>query len=750
MDQLEWFRFELAHRKQTSNIRGSIAISNSSQLEALFFAALDAQTAAQRAAFLDSACAGDAELQRQVEKMLDAHAKLGDFLNRPMAEQLGAELGKSLGNEDGSLGFLEPATRPESLGRLGHFEILELLGRGGFGIVFRALDDSLQRVVAIKVLAPQWATTSPARKRFLREARASAKVRHENVVQVYAVEEQPLPYLAMEFIPGETLQQRLDRVGPLDVPEILCIGRQIANGLAAAHAMDLIHRDIKPANVLIETSPQHHIKITDFGLARATDDASLSCSGAVVGTPMYMSPEQARGGSFDHRADLFSLGSVLYVMVTGRPPFRASNTPAVLRRVVEDQPRPIRELIPEVPEWLCSIVAKLHDKDPAARFQTAREVADLLAECESKLNVQQELPDTLAANAVKPVDRRSANGPTVLKREPGMTGHLKLMAAVAALLPLFALTVTEIAGVTHLLPRRGPLLDATQTLVESKSPLQEAQHQLSPNLLTKQDGQRMDSAPLEAAQAQQFQAAWARSLGVPIETTSKIGMKLRLIPPMGKEFTTAYYLGKHEVTQGEWQRLMSNNPSNFGPENPNVAGLDTSNLPVEQVSWFDSVEFCNKLSESEGLQPWYELAVTHRSGAQIEEAEVNVLGGSGYHLPTDSQWLHGSRVGTNTKYHFGDSDEELLVYAWISESRTHAVGTKKPNAFGLHDMQGNVWEWCTDEFPPAPTDLTRTSRRIFRGGSWNGSYEYCEASYFFMRMPSDRIPGMGLRVARTP
>src|SRR4029077_11179695 len=148
--------------------------------------------------------------------------------------------------------FLAPPRRPDSLGRIGHYEVLEVLGRGGFGIVFRAFDDALQRVVAVKVLAPQMAATSPARKRFLREARASAQVRHENVVQVYAVEEKPLPYLVMEFIPGETLQQRLDRVGPLEVPELLSIGRQIAEGLAAAHATGLIHRDIKPGNVIIE------------------------------------------------------------------------------------------------------------------------------------------------------------------------------------------------------------------------------------------------------------------------------------------------------------------------------------------------------------------------------------------------------------------------------------------------------------------------------------------------------------------
>src|SRR5882757_2162442 len=228
------------------------------------------------------------------------------------------------------------------------------------------------------------ATTSPARKRFLREARASAQVRHENVVQVYEVGEQPLPYLVMEFIPGETLQQRLDRVGPVEPAEVVRIGRQIAEGLTAAHTNDLIHRDIKPGNVLLEGGTQR-VKITDFGLARAADDASISQSGIIAGTPMYMAPEQAKGETLDQRADLFSLGSVLYQMVAGRPPFRANGTLAVLKRVAEDTPRPIREVIPETPQWLCDIISKLHAKNPDERYQSAREVADILADCESEL-----------------------------------------------------------------------------------------------------------------------------------------------------------------------------------------------------------------------------------------------------------------------------------------------------------------------------------------------------------------------------
>ena len=228
-------------------------MSDACAVEALLFAALEKPTAAERTAFLHSACAGNAELWRQVEKLLKAHANAGDFLNKPVGKPLAAvlespsatqafdcatdreweDLEQTEGEEasddtDGALDFLQPSTRPDSLGRIGHYEVLEVLGKGGFGIVFRAFDETLQRVVAIKVLSAQIAATSPARKRFLREARSSAKVRHENVVQVYAVEEQPLPYLVMEFIPGETLQQRLDRTGPLETAEVLQIGRQIA------------------------------------------------------------------------------------------------------------------------------------------------------------------------------------------------------------------------------------------------------------------------------------------------------------------------------------------------------------------------------------------------------------------------------------------------------------------------------------------------------------------------------------------
>src|SRR5262249_42852539 len=210
-------------------------------------------------------------------------------------------------------------------------EVCEVVGRGGTGVVLGARDTKLSRVVAVKVLAATLAASGTARQRFAREARAAAAVRDDHVVAIHAVrDDAPVPYLVMEFVEGCNLEALLRKSGPPGVKEVLRIGFQIACGLAAAHRLGLVHRDVKPANILLENGVQR-AKLTDFGLARAADDASLTQSGLIAGTPMYMAPEQAAGEPLDGRADLFSLGSVLYEMCTGRPAFRAPTTVAVIR-----------------------------------------------------------------------------------------------------------------------------------------------------------------------------------------------------------------------------------------------------------------------------------------------------------------------------------------------------------------------------------------------------------------------------------
>jgi serine/threonine protein kinase len=296
------------------------------------------------------------------------------------------------GPSGAALPLLDPPHQPGHLGRLGSYEILEEIGRGGMGVVLKAFDDRLQRLVAIKVLAPHLAAEDEARKRFLREARAAAAVRHENVVTIYAVEETgDMPYLVMEYVGGPSLEERLGRGDRPDLEEILRIGVQTAAGLAAAHAQGLVHRDIKPANILLEDG--RRVKITDFGLARTVDevhlarvgpqprqgvDARLTQVGMVAGTPQYMAPEQARGQTLDHRADLFSLGSVLYVLCAGRPPFEGGTMIDVLYNVCEQTPPPLSQLQCAIPDWLESLVLKLLAKDPARRYQSAAEVAEVL------------------------------------------------------------------------------------------------------------------------------------------------------------------------------------------------------------------------------------------------------------------------------------------------------------------------------------------------------------------------------------
>jgi serine/threonine protein kinase len=323
-----------------------------------------------------------------------------------------------------SLYFLAPSDWPDSIGRLGTYEVKGILGRGGMGVVVKAFDPALNRNVAIKVLSASLATTGAARSRFLREARAAAAVVHEHVVGVFAVAESAgLPFLVMEYVSGRSLQDRLDRDGPLSVTELLRIGMQTAAGLAAAHAQGLVHRDVKPANILLENSVER-VRLTDFGLARAAADAGMSHSGVVAGTPYYMAPEQARGDSTDHRADLFSLGSTLYATCAGHPPFRAETPLAVLRRVSDDQPRPLREINPDVPAWLEALIKRLMAKDPSDRYQTADEALDVLKKCLA--HVQQPLTSPLPAG-LEP--RRRGRG---LKKGLAAAAALFLIACVPA------------------------------------------------------------------------------------------------------------------------------------------------------------------------------------------------------------------------------------------------------------------------------------------------------------------------------
>ncbi|QDV46607.1 Serine/threonine-protein kinase PrkC [Stieleria neptunia] len=281
-----------------------------------------------------------------------------------------------------TLPFLKKSDDPAYIGRLHHFEVSRVIGRGGMGIVLEAFDTHLQRNVAIKVLNPEYAKNDVARQRFCREGRAAAAISHEHVVAMHQVareDQGEVAFLVMQYIEGVTLEKRLQEEKPLPPAEAARIAMQIAAGLSAAHGRDMVHRDIKPANILIESGTDR-VKLTDFGLARATDDVRLTKTGMVTGTPLYMSPEQATGATADEKSDLFSLGAVLYEMLTGVSPFEAPSIVGVMKRIMDETPKPPVKLNSKIPLPLSELTMALMDKNPARRPESAAFVAETLAE----------------------------------------------------------------------------------------------------------------------------------------------------------------------------------------------------------------------------------------------------------------------------------------------------------------------------------------------------------------------------------
>jgi hypothetical protein len=316
-------------------------------------------------------------LGEAAERARIASPELDQVIERLQLEVTAREVGAP---DDMPVGTpaLPPSARPEFIGRLGSIEIRRMIGRGGMGVVYEGFDPALDRMVAVKVLSPHLVGDATAKERFLREARAAAALTDDHVVTIHAIDEvEGLPFLVLQYVPGESLADRVAREGRLPVEAVARIGAQVARGLAAAHARGLIHRDVKPANILIEQGTGV-VRLTDFGLAKLIGRVSVTAVGTVAGTPGYMSPEQAAGQDLDARSDLFSLGVVLYTAAAGRPPFPGDSPFVVLDQIRTRSPVPLAEVEPGLPAWFCSVVDGLLAKEPGRRIQTAAETADLL------------------------------------------------------------------------------------------------------------------------------------------------------------------------------------------------------------------------------------------------------------------------------------------------------------------------------------------------------------------------------------
>ncbi len=339
-------------------------------------------------AYLDHACADAPELRARVAALLAMHAR--DLLDTPTAATQPAPPGNGPGHAEGET--------------IGPYIIRREVGRGGMGIVYLADDTRLSRRVALKALGSDAARDPGHRERLRREARAAATLCHPGIATVYAIEEiEGQLFIACEYVPGEPLRAML-KTGPLPVDQVVDIGVQLAKALSAAHTAGVIHRDIKPENII--RTPSGVVKVLDFGLAKIEASPQLSQTGVIVGTPAYLSPEQALGRQVDFRTDLFSLGLVLYELASGTNPFAASTITATLARITEDAPVPLTRIRPDTIPELERIVEICLQKDPLARYSSTEELVADLTEVAAQLAERRRLSSPARGTRV-PLPKRS-------------------------------------------------------------------------------------------------------------------------------------------------------------------------------------------------------------------------------------------------------------------------------------------------------------------------------------------------------
>lgn len=342
------------------------------RLEELFEAALGVAPE-RRTAFVDDACAGDAELRARLAELLADAARAYEFVDRVARPAIAQCADDMLGDTPP---VADDAHRPRVGDEIGHFRVLERLGGGGMGVVYKALDVRLGTTIALKFLPAGSSANDEAKLRFIQEAKAASRLDHPNICAIHEIGETQAGelYIAMAYYDGPSLKQKIG-AGPLPVREALAHFAEVAEGLRRAHEARIVHRDIKPANVMLGEGGQ--VKIVDFGLAKMSG-ADLTREPRAMGTIAYMSPEQTYGGSVDRRTDIWSLGVLFYEMLTGHRPFRGDTRLRLIYAIRYSEPIPIHEFRSEVPAVMADVAYRCLEKNPANRYQTVTELLDVV------------------------------------------------------------------------------------------------------------------------------------------------------------------------------------------------------------------------------------------------------------------------------------------------------------------------------------------------------------------------------------
>lgn len=728
--------------------------------EELFKKALPLE-GAERSAFLESACNGDGGLRRRVESLLAEHDRLG---------------GTSLGAYDTSGGQATeavPLLRATVGQRLGRYLVIESLGAGGMGIVYRARDEKLERDVAIKVLNSGLLVNEEARRHFRREALALAKLNHPHIASVYDTgEENGIDYIVMELVEGQPLSVKL-RAGRMDAKEATSIALQVAEGLEEAHERGVIHRDLKPANIMI--TPRGRAKVLDFGLAKLFsqgDALSMTEAHGVMGTPMYMSPEQALGKKVDARTDLWSLGAVYYESLAGRPPFEAASGLAVMRAVVDLPLVPLRTVRPDSPIEAENIAARALDKDPDHRYQTATEFArdaqDLFARLSGSvapivIERRSKWPFVVAIVAIALI---GAIGTWVYRkaserRWARMEAIPQFQSLMDARRPLAALQVLERAE--NDLPGDGTLkqfaAENTEDLAITSDPQGasiEVQDYLDPKSawsllgttpiakirlpkgfyrwkVSKQGFEPMVVAP-EIDNAMNFSLASQQKAPpgmVPVPAQSW-GDYVGFIGWVGPYRIPSYFVDRFEVTNKDYQKFVDSGgyenlqywPAEFTRDGRKLSPLEAMALFRDSSGRAGPSTWAGgHFPEGQGDYPvtgvsWFEASAYAKF--------------AGKSLPTMAQWYEDAP---------SNDAEYTTPLSNFSGKSAAAVGTYQGvGPFGTYDMGGNAREWVTN---PVDGDL-----RLILGGFWMSPNYMSESPEALS--PYDRSEGNGFRCVFNP